>query len=104
MKCPCVRRPDDHLTVFAVARDAGMRLDVALVHHRRRELALDDDVGLGEALLDVAALQLHAHRDVGRRRRCAGRRLALGDEVVVQDRRVGGERLVEGHHRLEHVV
>ena len=47
---PCVRAPDDDLAVLADARDAGVRLDVALVHHRRAELALDDDVGLGEAL------------------------------------------------------
>ena len=33
-----------------------LRLDVALMHHVRVELTLDDDIGLGKALLQVAAL------------------------------------------------
>jgi hypothetical protein len=44
----------------------GVRLDVALVDRRRLELALDDDVGLGEAGLDVAQHDLDALGDVRR--------------------------------------
>src|SRR5262249_37615689 len=53
------RAPDDGPAVFAVAGHAGVRLDVALVDHRGPELALDDDISFREALLQIAALQLH---------------------------------------------
>ena len=37
-----------------------MRLDIALMRRLGLELALDDDVGLGEAGLDVAMAELAA--------------------------------------------
>ena len=48
------------------ADEAGVRLDVALVHRLGPEAALDDDLGLGEAGLDVAQLVLELAGDVGR--------------------------------------
>ena len=71
-----------------------MRLDVALVHGLGVELALDHDVGLGEALLHVAERELDPLGDV---RGLGRRRLdARGDHVLVQQRRAA-------LHRLDHV-
>jgi len=80
-----------------------VRLDVALVHHLRAELALDDDVGFAKPLFDVAAPQLHAVRDVGRPRR-AFRRAPLCHEVVVKNCGAGLQRIVQGHDRRQRVV
>ena len=88
------RHPDVGLAVLRHAGDAGVRLDVALVHGLGGELALDDDVGLLEAGRDVAQHELDALGDVGGR---LGRRLDAGrDHVLVQQRRAG-------LHRLDHV-
>ena len=58
LNAPCVARPDLQPAVLVPHRDGGVRLDVALVDARRAELALDDHVGLLEALVDVALLEL----------------------------------------------
>ena len=52
--------PDRGLAVGRDRDQAGMRLDIALVHRLRREAALDDDLGLLEARRDVALLVLEA--------------------------------------------
>ena len=52
--------------VGADAGQAGMGFDVALMRRLGLELVLDDDVGRGEALLDVAMAELVAAGDVGR--------------------------------------
>jgi hypothetical protein len=57
-----------------------VRLDVALVHRRGLELALDDHVGLLEAGLDVAQVDLDPLGDVGR---LVGLGLNAGGEEVV---------------------
>ena len=57
-----------------------MRLDIALVHRARGEAAFDDDVGLLEALGDIALLVLDATGDIGR--------LALELVELVQDGRI----------------
>ncbi len=95
--------PDVDAAVLVHAGDAGMRLDVSLVTRGRAEHALHDDVGLGKALLDVAARQFHPTRDVGGSG-LLHRRPCLGHHVVVQDRGIRVHRPVHAHHRLEHVV
>ncbi len=54
------RGPDLGLPVGVDARGAGMRLDIGLVHGRGLELLLDDDIGLGKALVEIADLQIRA--------------------------------------------
>ncbi len=77
---------DRALAVGAVGAQAGMRLDIGLVHRLGGVAALDDDLGVLEAGLDVALVEVHALGDV----RGLGRlRLdARGEQVVVQHRRV----------------
>ena len=74
-----------------------MRLDITLVHHHGVELALDDDIGLFEALCDIALLELQAARYIAG---LAGIR-APGEPI---DHLPPGERLVEQRaivlHRL----
>ena len=90
---PLARRPDLGLAVGVEAGDAGMRLDIGLVHRRRLELLLDDLVGLGKARVDVAELELDPLRNIGRLRR---RRLdAAGDHVFEEQRRIRLHRLVD---------
>ena len=69
-----------------------MRLDVALVGHRRPVLALDDEVGGGEARLHVALLVVDVQRDV--RGRVARGAVRLGRAA----------RLVEDGRAVEHGV
>ena len=52
------RCPDLGLAVGIEPGDAGMRLDIGLVHRRRLELLVDDLVGLGKARVGVADLEL----------------------------------------------
>ena len=56
--------PDVDAPVVAPVDGAGVRLDVALVHRRGVELALDDHVGFLEALGDIAPLVLRVIGDV----------------------------------------
>jgi hypothetical protein len=64
-----------------------MRLDVALVHRLGVELALNHDIGLGEAGGDVPERELDALGDVGRLRRPG----LDADRVhlLMQQRRIG---------------
>ena len=63
-----------------------MRLDVALVHRRRVELALDHDFRRGQSFLEVAELELEVLGDV--RRLARGFTQRFGDQVVVHKRRI----------------
>ncbi len=88
--------PDRRHAVFGDTRDAGVRFDIALVHRLGIELVLDDDVGRIEAFIEVAQFEFGAFSDVRARSR---RRLdSLGDEVVVQQRRVHLHAFGRGHH------
>ena len=79
--------PELGRAVLGDAGQGGVRLDVALVDRRGLELALDDDVGLLEAGLDVAQGDLDALGDV---RRLLGLGLdADREQIVVQERRAG---------------
>ncbi len=77
---------DGHLTIRRVGRQAGMRLDIGLMHRLGGVGALDDDFGFLEPGFDVALLEGHDLRDIGRLGRL--RIDAGGEHVVVQDRRV----------------
>jgi hypothetical protein len=66
------------------------------VDRPRGEAALDDDVGLGEAGLDVTLLVLERAGDV--------RRLAVELHEVVQDRRIGRDRVVDLDDMRQHLV
>ena len=57
--------PELGRAVLGDAGQGGVRLDVALMDRRGLELALDDDIGLLEAGLDVAQGDLDALGDVG---------------------------------------
>ena len=54
MKWPWVEHQSSAWPSLGDAGDAGVRLDVALVHRLGVNVALDDDVGLGEAGREVA--------------------------------------------------
>ena len=101
--------PDRDVPVLVVVGTAVVRLDVALVRHRGRELAVHDHVGLFEADIGVAGLELEALGDVGRLGpdHGAGHERAgdlLRAEELVQHRRVLVHRLAHVQHRLEHLV
>ena len=86
-----------------------VRLDVALVGHRGLELALEDDVGVGEALFHVAELEAQMARRVRGALGAVGagheaRGHLRGAHVLVQLRRALGHRLVDAHHRVERLV
>ena len=88
------RAPELRLAVLGDAGDAGVGLDVALVHGLGLVLALEDDVGLAEPGVRVAELELNAFGDVRRLVGCGVD--AVGVHVVVED---GGVLL----HGLDHV-
>ena len=69
--------------------DRAVRLEMHVLHARGRVGLLVDDVGLLEALRDVADLALQGAEDVA----VVGRRV-----LVVQDRRAG----LHGGYRIEH--
>ena len=77
-----------------------MGLDVALVRHGYPVLALDDHVGLGEARLEVTALEALGGSDVAR----GLRSVAVGVLVLVDQRRAVGHGLVQRHDGFEDLV
>src|SRR6516162_8368266 len=85
------RAPDRRLSVGAYRHHTGMWLDVSLMHRRVGIAPLDDDVRLAEPGVDVALGEADHLRDI----RGVGRfRIdTLGEEVVVQYRRIGLHRL-----------
>ena len=99
------RGPDLGLAIGVPARQAGVRLDIALVHRGGLELLLDHHIGRGKAGVDVAGLELQPLRDVGG----LGRRRfdAAGDHVLEQQRRPIRHRLVHvddvGQHLVVHL-
>ena len=94
--------PDLGLAIGVAARDAGVRLDIGLMHCRGLELLLDHHVGLREAGLEIAGLEFEPLRDVRGLRR---RRLdAARDHVLEQQRRIGRHRLVHVDDVRQHLV
>jgi hypothetical protein len=91
------RAPDQDLTIGADARHARMRFDISLVHGRGLELAFDDDVGLGETFVEISAPQLHPPGDVCWTRRTSrtGKRTTLRDQIVMKNRRIGRNGLLD---------
>ena len=96
---------DHHLTVGIVAAQAGMRLDIGLVHGLGGVAAFHNHVGILEAGVHVALLERHHLGDVGRLGRLrfdAGR-----EQIVVQDGGVVGHRVLDvddvGQHFVLHV-
>jgi hypothetical protein len=73
---------DLRLAVFRDGRHAGVWLEIALVHGFGAELALDHQIGPGEARLDIAVAELDTLGDV---RRAVGLH-AYGDHGLVEDR------------------
>ena len=82
-----------HLPVGGDRDDAGMRLDIGLVHRLAGIAALDRDLGFLPALREIALHEGDALGDVRRRARL--RIDALRIEVVVQDRRVRPHRVLD---------
>ena len=60
------RGMDRDLSIRGVRRKAGMRLNVGLMHRLGGVATFDDDLGVLEAGVDVALLEGHDLRDVGR--------------------------------------
>ncbi len=76
------RAPDRTLSVGGHRHDAGMRLNVALMHRRAGIAALDDEIGVAEPGLDIALGEADHLGDVG-----GARGLGidtLGEQVVMQ--------------------
>ncbi len=96
------RAPDRALAVGRHRDDAGMRLDISLVHRLRRVAALDDDIGLAEPGFGVALGEGHPLGDVRRMGRLGID--ALGEQIVVQQRSVGLHRLFDVDDVRQHMV
>ena len=95
--------PEFDLTVLRIICDAGLRLDIALMHRLGVERLLDDDVGFREPLRRIADRQFVALDDVGRLFRVRPLH-ALGTQVIVQDRRAGLHRLDRVDDVRQHLV
>ncbi len=91
------RGPDLALAILGHGADAGMRFDIALMHRLGGVATLDDHLGLGEALVDIAALQPIALGDVGRQGRALIQSFRI--QMSMQHRRVGGH----GRLHIDHV-
>ena len=111
------RAVDGHPGPHRVGVDqGGVGLDVGLVNGRRAEHPFDDRVRFGEAALEVAALEAHRVRHVGRGGRrlvflrdvagaVRGRLFGLAGEAVRPDGGGrGGLRLLDRHYRLKGFV
>ena len=104
--------PDGDVAVRPPVHGGGVRLDVALMHRLGAELALDDYVGVLEALLDVAHLEKEMVGDVGAVfgvaviAQAAGPHGGVGDggETLVEDGGIGFHRLQHVGHRIQHLV
>ena len=94
--------PDLVLAIGPGAGHAGVRLEVALVNRRGDITPLDHHIGLGEASRRIAATQLDLLGDVRGRRRA--RHLPLGEEIVVQQRRIGRHRRLHVDDVRQHLV
>ena len=94
--------PDDGLALLIAVDNAGVRLDVALVHGLGRELPLDHDVGFAEALFDVATLVHGARRNIRRLGRPGVD--AAREQGVVNHRRPICHRIGDVQHVGEQLV
>ncbi len=90
---PLARAPDRALTIGGGRHDAGMRLDIGLVHRRIRVAPLDDDIGVAETGVDVAFGEVDHLGDIRRVRRLGLH--SLREEIVVQYGRVRLHRLFD---------
>ena len=70
-----------------------MRLDVALVDRLGGERAFDDHFGFSPAGVQIAFQELNPLGHVGRR--VGGVLVAIGTQMIMQDRRVGGDRAID---------
>ncbi len=94
--------PHFGLAVLGIAGDAGLGLDIALVHGLGLEVVLDDDVGLLEALLNIAHGVFDALGHVGG---LVGLGIdALGKDIIAQQRRVRLHRLHDVHDMGQDLV
>ena len=105
MKWPWLELNTVHWPSAPYRAQAGMRLDISLVHRLGGVATFDDHLGLIEAVLDVALVEVHPLGDVrwlGRFRIHPG-----GEQVVVQDRRIVLHRVLDvddvGQHLVLHV-
>ncbi len=59
--------PDIGAACSLCLHDAGVRLDICLMHRFGRKGIFDDDVGFAEPRLDIALFPVHVDKDVARR-------------------------------------
>ena len=85
------------LAIFGHAGQAGMGLDIGLMHGLGIEGPLNHDIRLLEPFLDITKRKLDPLRDV----RGFGRRRLdpVGDHVLMEERRIGLDRV----HHIDHV-
>jgi hypothetical protein len=94
--------PDLHLAVGRGRDDAGMRLDIRLMHRLGRIAPLDNDVRLAETGRGVALRKGHLLGDVRGLFRL--RVNALGKEVVVQQRCIRRHRRLDVDHVRQRLI
>ena len=99
---PLCAAPDVDSPVLLPVHRRVLRLDVPLVHGRRVEGALDDEVGLGEPLIHVALDVVDVLLDV--RRYVVVLAMVLGAVLLVQYRSAVGKRLGGGHHGWQQLI
>ena len=95
--------PDQHAAIVVPQRGGGVRLDVALVDRGGVEFALDDHVGFGEALLDIAHAIAEVLGDVARPDRSA-RRVPWSSRSSCSMRRAFLHGFGRGEHAGQHFV
>ena len=78
-------------------RHRRVGLDIALMCRVDRHMALDDNLGLGEAARDIAPRMHGSPADIGRLGRLGFD--TFGVAVLVQHWCVGPHGLLDGHHR-----
>ncbi len=102
MNWPWLLLTDMRLPVVRGGGDAGMRLDIALMHRLGGVFPFHDNIGFREALRHVAERELDLLGDVrGFRRRW---RNPLGDHIRMQERRVLGHRRFHVDDVRQHLV
>ena len=99
---PLARHPQLRLAVGVGTREAGLRLDVALMHRRGLEVQFHDLISRGKACVDIAHLVLDALGDVRGLGRCG--RDAARDHILEQQRRIGLHRLIDVDDVRQHFV
>ena len=94
--------PQLRLAVFGKTGHGSMGLDIALMHRRGLEAALDNQIGLGKTGLDIANRDIDFLENIGSLGRL--RRHAVGEHIGMQNRCIRLHRLFDIDHMRQHLV